>query len=116
MRDYLQIPRRTSNSCIVLCVNQPRTFSLKLDMLQHIPSFHGMDSENPYLHLNFFEEVCATFKDVNTNEEVIRLRLFQFSFKDKGKMWLNSLRPNSIRLWQELQAKFLKKFFPIHRS
>ena len=85
-------------------------------MFQHIPSFHGMDSENPYLHLKDFEEVCATFKEANTDEEVMRLKLFPFSLKDKGKNWLNALRPNSIQSWQDLQAEFLKKFFPVHRT
>ncbi|RVW97591.1 hypothetical protein CK203_046520 [Vitis vinifera] len=36
--------------------------------------------------------------------------------KDKAKIWLNSLRPRSIRTWTELQADFLKKFFPTHRT
>ncbi|RVW26112.1 hypothetical protein CK203_115841 [Vitis vinifera] len=35
---------------------------------------------------------------------------------DKAKIWLNSLRPRSIRTWTDLQAKFLKKFFPTHRT
>nr|CAN66096.1 hypothetical protein VITISV_041484 [Vitis vinifera] len=36
--------------------------------------------------------------------------------KDKAKVWLNSLRPRSIRSWTDLQAEFLKKFFPTHRT
>ncbi|KAL6315786.1 hypothetical protein AAG906_008171 [Vitis piasezkii] len=31
-------------------------------------------------------------------------------------IWLNSLRPRSIRTWIDLQAEFLKKFFPTHRT
>ncbi|RVW11767.1 hypothetical protein CK203_089750 [Vitis vinifera] len=34
----------------------------------------------------------------------------------KAKIWLNSLRPRSIRTWTDLQAEFLKKFFPTHRT
>ncbi|RVW27269.1 hypothetical protein CK203_103099 [Vitis vinifera] len=37
-------------------------------------------------------------------------------WKDKAKIWLNSLRPRSIRSWTDLQAEFLKKFFPTHRT
>ena len=44
MRDYLQPPRSTSNSYIVLPVTQMGTFSFKPGMLQHIPYFHGMES------------------------------------------------------------------------
>ncbi|RVW21571.1 hypothetical protein CK203_115642 [Vitis vinifera] len=46
----------------------------------------------------------------------MRLKLFPFTLKDKAKVWLNSLRPRSIRTWTDLQAEFLKKFFPTHRT
>ena len=36
--------------------------------------------------------------------------------KDKAKIWLNSLRPRTIRNWVELQAEFLKKFFSTHKT
>ncbi|RVW84644.1 Transposon Ty3-I Gag-Pol polyprotein [Vitis vinifera] len=39
-----------------------------------------------------------------------------FTLKDKAKIWLNSLRPRSIRNWVDLQAEFLKKNFPTHRT
>jgi hypothetical protein len=42
--------------------------------------------------------------------------LFPFSLKDKAKLWLNSLRPRSIGTWREMQAEFLKKYFPTHRT
>ena len=28
-----------------------------------LPTFHGMENENPYTHIWDFEEVCATFKE-----------------------------------------------------
>ena len=46
----------------------------------------------------------------------MRLKLFPFNLKDKAKIWLNSLRPRSTRTWTDLQAGFLKKFFPTHRT
>ncbi|RVW12833.1 Retrovirus-related Pol polyprotein from transposon 17.6 [Vitis vinifera] len=56
-----------------------------------------------------------------TEQLVIRPILFHFyqlsmGWKDKAKIWLNSLRPRSIRTWTDLQAEFLKKFFPTHRT
>ena len=32
------------------------------------------------------------------------------------KVWLNSLWPRGIRSWTDLQAEFLKKIFPTHRT
>lgn len=75
MRDYFQLRRSTSNSCIVLPINEPGTFSFKLCMFQHIPSFHGMESENSYLHLKDFAEISFTFRETNMNEEAMRLKL-----------------------------------------
>ncbi|WJZ90831.1 hypothetical protein VitviT2T_009948 [Vitis vinifera] len=46
----------------------------------------------------------------------MRLKLLLFTLKDKAKIWLNSLRPRSIQTWTDLQAEFLKKFFPTHRT
>ena len=48
--------------------------------------------------------------------DLMRLELFPFTLKDKDKIWLNSLRPKSIRNWTKMQAEFLKKFFSAHRT
>ena len=47
---------------------------------------------------------------------MMRLKLFPFTLNDKAKIWINSLRPRSVRTWTDLQAEFLKKFFPTHRT
>jgi hypothetical protein len=35
-------------------------------------------------------------------ENALRMRLFQFSLKDKEKYWLNSLETNSITSWVQM--------------
>ena len=81
-----------------------------------LPQFHGMENENPYTHIKDFEEVCHTFQERTASIDLMRCKLFPFTLKDKAKVWLNSLRPQSIRSWPKLQAKFLKKFFLAHRT
>ena len=68
-----------------------------------------MESENPYSHIRDFEEVCNTFKEDVTNLDLMRLKFFPLTLKEKTKIWLNSLRPRAIRNWTEMQAEFLKK-------
>ena len=68
-----------------------------------------------YSHIKEFEEACNTFQG-GTSIDLMRLKLFPFTLKDKAKIWLNSLRPRSIQTWTDLQAEFLKKFFPTHRT
>ena len=85
-------------------------------ILPLLPTFHGMESENPYRHIWDFEEVCNTFKEDATNLDLMRLKVFPLTLKDKAKIWLNSLRPKTIRNWTEMQAEFLKKFLSTHRT
>jgi hypothetical protein len=44
------------------------------------------------------------------------MRLFIFALKDRAKHWFQSLRPNSITSWDQLQQVFLKQYFPIGRT
>lgn len=71
-------------------------------MILLLPNFHGLEYESPYLHFRDFDEVCATFNDQVCTTEIIKLKLFHFSLKDKAKTWLNSLKPRSIGTWQEM--------------
>ena len=47
---------------------------------------------------------------------MLKLKEFPLTLKDKAKIWLNSLRPRTIRNWAELQAEFLKSFFSAHKT
>ena len=67
-----------------------------------LPTFHGMKNENPYTHIREFEEVCTTFKEGATDMELLKLKAFPLTLKDKAKIWLSSRRPRTIRNWVEL--------------
>ena len=65
-------------------------------MISLLPNFHGLEFESPYSHFKEFEEMCATFNNETCTDEIVKLKLFPFSLKDKAKTWLNSLKPRSI--------------------
>ncbi|KAL6348603.1 hypothetical protein AAG906_016123 [Vitis piasezkii] len=113
MRDRMHPPRMSAPSCIVPSTEQ---LVIRPHIVPLLPTFHGMESENPYAHIKEFEDVCNTFRDGGASIDLMRLKLFPFTLKDKAKIWLNSLRPRSIHTWTDLQAEFLKKFFPTHRT
>ena len=48
--------------------------------------------------------------------DLMRLKIFPLTLKDKAKVWLNSLRPRTIQNWTKMQAKFLNKFFSTHKT
>jgi len=102
LRDHMNPIRTIALSCIVFPPDASH-FNFKLCIIQLLLSFHGLDLENPYLHLKEFEEVCNTYNDSNCSMNTIRLKLVSFSLKDKAKTWLQNLRPGSIRAWDEMQ-------------
>ena len=106
MRDHIHSPWMSAPSCIVPPTEQ---MVVRPYLMPLLPTFHGMESENPYSHMREFEEVCNTFKEETVTVDLMRLKLFPFTLKDKAKIWLNSLRPRSIRNWTEMQADFFKE-------
>ena len=83
LRGHMNSTRISAPSCIVF-PSDASHFNFKPDIIQLLPSFHGLDLENPYLHLREFK-VCNTS---NCSMNTIRLKLFPFSLKDKAKTWL----------------------------
>jgi len=78
-------------------------------MVQHTYQFGGLPHDDPNEHILSFLEICDTQKINGVSAEVIKLKLFLFSLKDKAKTWFNSLSKNTIVTWDELANKFLTK-------
>ena len=49
-------------SCIVLPATTVAHFELKPQIIHLLPTFHGLDREDPYMHVKDFLEICATCK------------------------------------------------------
>ena len=113
MRDHIHPPRVSATSCIIPPADD---VTVRPYLVPLLPTYHGMENENPYTHLRDFEEVCTTFKEGMMEMDLLKLKAFPLTLKDKAKIWLNSLRPRTIRNWAELQAEFLKKFFSAHKT
>jgi hypothetical protein len=104
-----------SPSCIVLPPTNATYFDLKPHVIQLLPSFHGLDLENPYNHVKKFKDICAIFKFQNIFEESVHLRLFLFSLHDRAKAWFDSNMHVSLTSWENLLNKFYNKFFPMSK-
>jgi hypothetical protein len=102
LRDHMNPTRTSAPLCIVFPPDASH-FNFKPNIIQLLPTFHGLDLENPYLHLGEFEEVCNTYNDLDCSMNTIRLKLFPFSLKDKAKTLLQNLRLGSIHAWDESQ-------------
>ena len=58
MRDHMHPPRMSAPSCLVPPTEQ---LVIRPHIVPLLPTFHGMESENPYAHIKDFEEVCNIF-------------------------------------------------------
>ena len=101
MRDHIHPPRVSAPSCII---PPAEDVTVRPYLVPLLPTFHGMENENPYTHIRDFEEVFTTFKEGVTDIELLKLKAFPLTLKNKAKIWLHSLRPRTIRNWVELQA------------
>lgn len=85
LREYFIPSVYTSPSCIRLPDVEATQYEIKSSIIQMLPSFYGLNNEDPYKHLDEFLEICSTFKIPNFTDDALRLRLFPFSLKDKAK-------------------------------
>jgi hypothetical protein len=73
--------------------------------------FGGSASEDASMHLHVFCEICDMQKFKNVENDIVKLKLFPFSLRGKGKDWLLSLPNGSINSWENLREAFIKKYY-----
>jgi len=74
-----------------------------------------MDLEDPYTHLSTLMEQCSTMGASDEDVEVVYLRAFSFSLAGKEKTWLQSHPNKSLNTLEEVEEKFIARFFPPSR-
>lgn len=116
LRDHYVPNEYNAPTCIQLPPFRAHHYEIKPQTIQMLPNYHGLPSEEPYKHLDEFLEMCSTVKYMDMPEEVLRLKLFPFTLKDKEKYWFNNLRPFLITSWAEMQQQFLKKYYPMSKT
>ena len=74
--------------------------------------FSRNSNEDAAAHLNTFVELCDMQKTKDVDNDIIKLKLFPFSLRDRAKEWLVSLPKNSIDSWTKCKDAFIGKYFP----
>lgn len=81
------IPKNLNQlSCITFQPNVQSDFNLSPHLLNMVPHYRGTPTEDPYLHIRDFFDLCKMQTVHGLNVEGIRLILFPFSFKDNAKL------------------------------
>ena len=114
IRDFAQPELTAILPAIVRQTTDANNFNLHPSLVHMCRDlgFGGSANDDPHSHLASFVEICDTFKANGVSEEVVRLKLFRFSLRDKAKNWLDSQPAGSITTWDDLAKKFLSQFFP----
>ena len=94
MRDHIHPPRVSAPSYIIPPADD---VVVRPYLVPLIPTFHGMENGNLYTYIREFEEVCTTFKEGVPDMDLLKLKAFPLTPKDKAKIWFNSLRLRTIR-------------------
>ncbi|KAG9444879.1 hypothetical protein H6P81_016219 [Aristolochia fimbriata] len=118
MEHYVQSNPNAQRSAIVR-PEVPSNFEIKpqiLSMIQNNYQFGGLSNEDPNEHIEKFLEICDTFRFKDVINEAVWLRIFPFTLRDRAKSWYHTLPPESIRTWEELQRKFLGRYFPLAKT
>jgi hypothetical protein len=95
----------------------PVVFDIKTSVQNRLKErqFDGTDVVSPHEHLNHFAETCEfCVPPATVTESQKKLRLFPFTLTGRAKDWLLSLPSGTIQTWEELELKFLEKYFPIY--
>lgn len=59
-------------------------YEIEASMINMIPSFHEIENENPYKHLDEFLDICGVVRIKNITDDALRLP-FSFLFEGKDK-------------------------------
>src|SRR3954464_13771361 len=68
--------------------------------------------EDVAFHLNNFVDLCDMQKYKEVDDDIVKLKLFPFSLRGRGKEWLQSLPKNSIDSWSKCKDAFIGKHYP----
>ncbi|XP_010525703.1 PREDICTED: uncharacterized protein LOC104803470 [Tarenaya hassleriana] len=80
-------------------------------------AFRGRPNEDPIPHLTRFKLLCQSVRTVRgVTDESLMLMAFPFSLMDTALEWLYTLPPESIFSWEQMQEKFMQRFFPASKT
>ncbi|KAL4341392.1 hypothetical protein GQ457_08G019850 [Hibiscus cannabinus] len=115
IRDHLTPILDDLNPGIVAPEIQAAHFELKpvmFNMLNSIGQFGGSPHEDARQHIRAFLEVCDSFRQQGVHEDVLKLKLFPYSLRDRARGWLSGVPAGSLESWADLCRSFLMRYNP----
>ncbi|KAK8616740.1 hypothetical protein V6N13_116710 [Hibiscus sabdariffa] len=85
---------------------------LMFDMLNSIGRFGGAPHEDARHHIHAFLEVCDSFRHQGVHQDVLKLKLFPYSLRDRARAWLSGVPSYMMESWTDLCKSFLLQHNP----
>ncbi|CAM8929399.1 unnamed protein product [Rhodiola kirilowii] len=82
----------------------------------HLPKFLGRQGESATGHLQDIHGICQTLRPYEVIVENFKLKALHYSLTDMARSWFLSLPSGSIRTWDQMQKKFLDKYYPVAKA
>jgi hypothetical protein len=76
-------------------------------------TFLGIEDEDPYHHLQQFEQTCDYLHNKGMSDETICWKLFPFTLKGKARQWYDRTKDKMKGDWGSLCADFLHGFLSL---
>jgi hypothetical protein len=92
-------------------------YEIRLDFISLVRELNfarGLD-ENPYKHLQDFEEICDTLMISGMNHETRKWKAFPFLLMGWAKQWYKLHVSNCNGCWVVLKDQFCFAFFPLSK-
>ncbi|CAM8934545.1 unnamed protein product [Rhodiola kirilowii] len=101
------------------CINErpyTRDIEIKTAVVHHLPKFLVRQEESATRHLKDFHGICQTLRPYGVTVEKFKLKAFHFSLTDMARSWFPCLPSRNIRTWDQMQKKFLDKYYPAAKA
>ncbi|CAA7393113.1 unnamed protein product [Spirodela intermedia] len=92
--------QRASNIRVPLAPNVK--FEINPGIFQMLPNFHGLPLEEPHQHLEKFHIVCDLVNLPQVTPEIIKMKLFPHTLRDKASHWLSTL-DRELTSWKDIE-------------
>ena len=83
-----QIPHFRSSKAPSCIIPPAEDVAVRPYLVPLLPTFHGMENENPYTHIRDFEKIYTTFKEGAIDMDLLKLKYFPLTSKTKQKFSL----------------------------
>ena len=91
-------------------IGRNANFRIDSHVMSMLPIFHAKPSKDPYRHVDELSQVCEINQIHNVLADVMKMKLFPATLRDRTKDWFLKLGKEFTTLI-EMEEEFLRKYY-----